>query len=78
MPTERTIATQYHKYQLIELSAPHNRKHLKYELTPVVFSLFSQYYLSYKRFNSLSLAIFVLNATTSKAEVKINEDKKSY
>lgn len=41
-------------------------RHLKYELTPVAFSLFSQQQscLSYKRFNSLlSLAIFSLNVT---------------
>lgn len=33
----------------------------KYELTPAAFSLFSQYCLSCKSFNSLSAAIFLFN-----------------
>lgn len=36
----------------------------KYELTPAAFSLFSQYCLSCKSFNSLSAAIFLFNVAT--------------
>lgn len=73
---ERAVAFHY----ITALTSPQER-HLKYELTPVVFSLFSQqqWCLSYKRFNSLlSLAIFSLNVTmrqVARQREKINESQ---
>lgn len=58
---DRAVAFHY----ITALTSPQER-HLKYELTPVVFSLFrqQQWCLSYRRFNSLlSIAIFSLNVT---------------